>query len=367
MTENSSELKDGMASRPPLPRYGPPYTAETVRSLARCTGAITALNARISISPVTKPWHIRAAWSGYTTALQLQGVEVDEIDVYSWGCGLRVPGRPLIGTTIDPFDAFAAWQQVLIEQHGAAWRDPLPTAIGEPSEAREHPLLVRALDLVRQYARIDGSSTPWLSAPIILCWLGVSATPLPCLTAGVIAFRLKRTPADTDWATAFNALSRAAEAGIDRLDRLEQFHRRGLQTLLDEYRAGALPRLLALSQLRPLLSPQSVAETLGLSVAGASKVINRAVSAELLVEITHRKTWRQFLAPDLAVEFGFAQPKRGRPRIAPPAIPVSKDLARVLDAFDREMDDIDRMLGRIDRVDRSSDEIAGCSPASAQE
>lgn len=334
-----------MAASPAPPRFGPPYTAEVVRALARCTGAITALNARIPVSPVAKPWRVRAAWSGYATALQLQGVEIDEIDVYSWGCGLRLPGRPLISTHLDPFEGFAGWQQTLTADGDASWRDHLPAAIGEPADAREHPPLVRALDLVRQLARIDGTATPWLRAPIMLCGLGLTATPLPCLAGGVKAFRLKRTPADTDWAVAFNGLTRAAEAGLDRLHDLEQLHRRSLQTLLDEYRPGALPRLLALSFARPLLSPQSAADALRLSVAGASKLLDRAAAAELLVEITRRKTWRQFLTPDLAVLFGFAQPKRGRPRLTAPALPVSKDMADVLDAFDREMAEIDRQLG----------------------
>lgn len=333
-----------MSTAPPWSRLGPLYTTEVVRTLARCTGAITALNARISVSSVAKPWRVRAAWSGYTTALQLQGVEVDEIDVYSWGCGLKVPGRPLISTTLYPFEGFAAWQHALATQHGPGWRDPLPTAIGERGDAREHAPLVRALDLVRQYARVDGTSKPWLWAPFMLCGLGLTSTPLPCLTGGAKAFRLKRTPSDTDWAGTFNGLSRAAEEGIDRLTELERLHRRGLQAVLDASRPGVLPRLLALSALRPLLSPQSVADALGLSVAGASKVIGRAAAAGLLVEITTRKSWRQFLTPDLAVAFGFATPRRGRPRIDVPALPVSATLATALETFDHEMAEIDRIL-----------------------
>lgn len=333
-----------MAAPPALLRFGPTYTAEIVRSLARCTGAITALNARISVSPVAKPWRIRAAWSGYTTALQLQAVEVDEIDVFSWGYGLKIPGRPLISTHLDAFESFAVWQQTLAAHDNATWRDHLPTAIGEPSEAHAHPPLVRALDLVRQLARVDATSAPWLRTPIMLCGMGLTATPLPCLAGGVKAFRLKRTPADTDWAATFNGLSRAAETGLERLHELEQLHRRGLQALLGEYRPGALPRLLALSFARPLLSPQSVANALDMSVAGASKLLERAASANLLVEISNRATWRQFLSPDLAEQFGFIAPMRGRPIILPAALPTSKDIASVLETFDAEMASIDRLL-----------------------
>jgi len=334
-----------MAAPPALPWRAPPYTANVVRALARSTGAITALNARISASPVASSWHVRAAWSGFAVALQLQGIEIDEIDVFSWGCGLRLPDRRPIGTHLNPFDAFDGWRHALVTWDLAGWRDALPTSIGEFAESREHPPLIRALDLVRQYARIDRTMTPWLHMPVMLCGLGLTNVPLPCLAGGVKAFRMKHTPADTDWAAAFNALSRAADSGLERLDALEQLHRQGLVALLNAYRAGALPRLLALSLARPLLSPQSVADALDLSVAGASKLLDRAAEAELLVEITRRKTWRQFLTPDLAALFGFARPKRGRPRTTPPALPVSKDLAGVLEAFDREMAEIDRQLG----------------------
>ena len=82
-----------------------------------------------------------------------------------------------------------------------------------------------------------------------------------------------------------------------------------------------------------------------MSIAGASKLLARAEAAGLLVEITQRRSWRQFLTPDLAIEFGYARPKRGRPEKAPPALPVNRDLAAVFDAFDSEMARIDRLLG----------------------
>lgn len=82
-----------------------------------------------------------------------------------------------------------------------------------------------------------------------------------------------------------------------------------------------------------------------MSIAGASKLLDRAAAAGLLIEITQRRSWRQFLAPDLAVEFGYARPKRGRPAKEPPPLPAaSRDLAEVFDAFDQEMERIDRLL-----------------------
>jgi hypothetical protein len=88
--------------------FGPHYDPKMVSAIATCTAAISRLDARISISSVAGSWIRRATWSGYTAALKLQSVEIDEIDVFSWGCGLHVPGRLARATHIDQFDAFDA-------------------------------------------------------------------------------------------------------------------------------------------------------------------------------------------------------------------------------------------------------------------
>lgn len=327
-------------------RYGPDYTPNMVSAIASCSAAIARLDARISASSVRSAWVMRATWSGYARALQLQGVEIDEIDVFSWGCGLRIPGRPIRATNVDQFDRFEDWRLELRAEDPLAWRDALPTAIGEHPEAIEHPPLIRALDRIRQHARLEGTITPWLGLPFALRDLRLSATPLPCLAGGAKAFRLKRRPSDADWVATIRSVESAADTGLERLHELERLYRDAQRSIISEYRSGALPALAALSCHRPLLSPQSVADTLGLSVAGASKLLERAVSTGLLVEITARRTWRIFLTTDLAILFGYATPKRGRPKKEPPPLPADRDIAAVFDAFDDEMAAIDRLLSK---------------------
>lgn len=327
-------------------RYGPEYTPQTVTAIAGCTAAIARLDARICVSSVATAWTRRAAWSGYARALQLQAAEIDEIDVFSWGCGLQAPGRPLRSTTINLFDRFADWREALNAKDTLAWRDALPTAIGEPEGATGHPPLVRALDRVRQHASVDGSAWPWLGLPFALRDLGLSGTPLPCLAGGVKAFRLKRALDDADWLAAIKALTAAADTGLERLAALERLYEEARRAILVEYRPGALPRLMALSHHQPLLSPQSVATTLGLTLAGASKLLERAAATGLLVEITQRRSWRLFLTRDTAVVFGFAAARRGRPRKPPPPLPATRDLAETFAAFDDEMSRIDKLLDR---------------------
>src|SRR3546814_938081 len=74
------------------------------------------------------------------------------------------------------------------------------------------------------------------------------------------------------------ALERSAREGLERLHDLEKFHRNAQRAIVEAFRPGALPRLLALTHHRPLLSPQGVADALALSVAGASKLLERAAA-----------------------------------------------------------------------------------------
>ncbi|CCW17282.1 hypothetical protein EBBID32_16210 [Sphingobium indicum BiD32] len=325
-------------------RYGPEYTPIMASAITSCTAAISRLDARICVSSISSAWTTRAAWSGYARALQLQGVEIDEIDVFSWGCGLQIPGRPIRATNTDSFEQFENWRATLRSNDPFVWRDALPTAISDAAVATEHPSLVRALDRVRQHARLDATITPWTGLPFELRDQRLTAAPLPCLTGGAKALRLKHQPAGSDWLTAVRALERAAVDGLARLDHLERLYRDAQRAIAGEYRVGALPSLAALSCHRPLLSPQSVANTLGMSVAGASKLLARAVSTGLLIETTTRQTWRIFLAADLAIDFGYAKPKRGRPVSAAPPPPASRELSAVFDAFDEEMAAIDSLL-----------------------
>ena len=335
-----------MAALPSARRYGPEYAPPMVAAIAAATAAIARLDARICVSPVAKAWAARAAWTGYAKGLQLQSAEIDEIDVFSWGCGLPLPHRPAIPSHLDLFGRFDEWHAALRHDDRHRWRDGLPTAIGDPAEAADHPPLIRALDTLRQLARIDHSVMAWLSLPFALRDRGLSAAPLPCLAGGAKALRMKPRPNEADWLAVLRSLSHAAEIGLERLHSLERTYRDAQRAIAAEYRPGALPALLGLSQHRPLLSPQSVAGLLGMSIAGASKLLDRAAAAGLLVAITQRRSWRQFLAPDLAVEFGYARPKRGRPAKEPPPLPAaSRDLAEVFDSFDQEMERIDRLLG----------------------
>ncbi|MFQ3897968.1 hypothetical protein ACHT3C_19850, partial [Sphingobium sp. R-7] len=58
-------------------------------ALADASGAIGRLDARISATALAPAWRLRASWNGYAKALSLQHLEIEEIDIISWRCGVN--------------------------------------------------------------------------------------------------------------------------------------------------------------------------------------------------------------------------------------------------------------------------------------
>jgi hypothetical protein len=319
-----------------------PHLTSAVASAACRVGR---LDASVSRSSVTPAWRLRSAWAGYARALQLQGVEIDEIDVLSWGCGLPLTARPKRSTTIDEFEAFALWWSDLHRPVTSNWRDQIPFTPAQASDEASWPGLLRAVEIMRQGARQDRTVAAWLRLPELLKAFGATETPLPCLVDGAKSFRLRATPTDDDWRAVLRGIEKAAENGLQRLQTMETYHRRSMAAVMAERRPGALPRLLTLSTFHPLLSPQSVAGLLHLSLPGAGKLLSRAADLGLLSEVSGRRAWRRYLVPDLAIAFGFLSAPKGRPQKVPVNNPFDRDLASTLATFDEEMRLLDRKLG----------------------
>jgi hypothetical protein len=317
----------------------------TLIGIEDAVAAIGELGGRVSATPVRLAWQRRAAWSGYARAMQLQGAEIDEIDLFSWGCGLALPGRARRVTVVDEFGAFARWWHELRTGDSAAWKDTLPFT---PQIARDLPRVLQAFDLQCQYARRLDTIAAWLALPIFVHRLGLSPTPLPCLVAGAKACRLRGPVSPETVRSMLRSLTSSARRGLDSLDRMEATHRASVRAIRAEYRPGKLPDLLALSLSLAMLSPARVAAELDLSVAGAGKLLDRGASLGLLVEVSGRRSWKTYLAPDLAMALGLRKALVGRPRKAEHRSDDDLGLSAALDDFDRRMAEIDaRLSGRL--------------------
>lgn len=331
-------------SAPPLPLTALNWSPDLAAALADASAAIARLDARICASSLAPAWTLRASWIGYAAALRLQAFEIDEIDIISHECGLTLPWRAPLETASNPFAALAPWQAMLVEKVGRHWREDLPFTFELPDGWDNAPALARALALVDTWACSDRSMSPWLGLPTVLRRMGITFAPLPCLVVGDAGQRLVSDLRPALLKRLLKQFTRSADHGLVVLDRLEKYVQRGAAALSLERRPGKLADLVRLSLAHPLLAGRNVAAQLGLTISGAGKLLERASSLGMLVEISGRTTWRAYVSADLAVTLGLVAPLRGRPRLA---ATDAKPVREILASFDDEMYAISAKLTKL--------------------
>jgi len=328
--------------------------ADTGHAIEQAALAIGRLDARVSASSVAEAWALRAGWTGYSRALQLHGVEIDEIDVFSWGTGVLIPNRPARSTVVDNYAAFPIWRERMALR-GRHWAEDLPFTLRRDEAALTPSYLVRAFDLLAQWLEAEPALEAWLALPILLHRTEMTQRPLPCLVAGDARLRFGTRDPAALMRRLLGELCDRAEAGLRSLVAMERARARALVILRDQRRPGALRELLAMLQIAPLQTPEAVSRNLGLTLSGAGKLLQRAALLGLVKEVSDRRSWRLYMTPDLAVALGFDSPPRGRPP-RPPAAPAMAPAA-LLSAFDSEMAEWERRFGPIAIDGVANDEV----------
>lgn len=278
-------------------------------------------------------------------ALRLQRYEIDEIDVFSQTTGVAITGRPPVATAGRPFDAFSNWRSSLERATTSHWREDLPFIFDPPNAWGEAPPLIRALTVLDIWSRKDSSLAVWLGFPHLLSRMKLTASPLPCLVVGDLALRTLHGPRERQLKRLLKALSRSAADGLERLGRLEAWRLSLAAALAEERRPGLMPDLGKLALSRPFVTARLIADTFDITLSGAGKLLTRAASHRLLVEVSGRASWRLYVTPDVGIALGLLSPPRGRPPSPPRR---TESLKAVLAEFDRQMDDIDTLLERAD-------------------
>lgn len=330
--------------RPPQPLTSIVWTPDLASALADAGSAIGRLDARICATSFGPAWQLRASWMGYATALQLQKFEIEEIDIICRECDLQLAGRPRLETAGDPFFDFESWRARLAEKDGRHWREDLPFSFDPPAGWDDAPPLVRALTLLDTWARHDLTIAPWLALPLVLRRMGITARALPCLVTGDAGQRFALDTRPALLKRLLKQLSRSAEDGLARLERLEDGVRRSAATISAEHRPGKLADLGRIALTRPCLAARSLAPQLDLTISGAGKLLARATRLGLLVETSGRGTWRSYVTPDIAVSLGLIAPRRGRPRLVPAPSPA---LDSILAAFDADMAEFEARVAQV--------------------
>lgn len=312
------------------------WSSKLVTALEGAATRIGLLNGRVSNSLVGQTWCRQAAWSGLARGIQLQGYEIDEVDVFSWGSGVPLPGRGVRATMDDPFGAFPKWWDAL-HSVGHHWQEQLPFSPRYAEGHADSPLIVRMLEIVRQFATADRGAVPWLWLPVLLHRSGFTTTPLPCLTAGDKAFRLGTRDPSAVLARLLRTLDAAAAHGLTLLDRIEQDRTRAIAAASTQRRPSPLLRLSAYLLHSPVVSPERLAQNLDMTLSGAGKLLDRAAKLGLVREVSGRRSWRIYASPAVAIALGLVAAPRGRP--SQPAKP--QGLPRAVDdivaTFDEEM------------------------------
>ncbi len=249
--------------------------------------------------------------------------------------------RLTISTLDDPFEGFARWRDQFDGNARRHWREDLGARV-LPDPTYAGPVLLRALEALRQISIVDYSVDAWLAIPLLLQRMGVTTVLLSCLVAGEKRLRFDQPADEAVLRRLLKALAEAAATGLDRVDAIERDRLRAARAILAIARPGALARLAARLQARPVASPQAISAEFGISISGAGKLLVRAAEAGLVREVRGKQAWKLYLTPDLAVAFGFVAPPRGRPRADPPPLLHDRPLAAMLQAFDADMAAFDR-------------------------
>ena len=331
-------------SPPPLPFVAIAWDAALADALANASAALARLDARVGASSLAPGWKLRASWMGYASALSFQLSPLEEMDIIAQRCGLRLAGRPLPRTDDEPFAAYDPWLAILNEPHGRHWAENLPFTFDPPDGWRTAPDLIRALTLFDQYARADRTAAAWLAFPVILRRMGLTRCALPCIVPGDAAQRRAHEPRPVLLKRLLRHVLRTAQDGLERLERLEVATRRAADAIATEHRPGKLLDLGRITLTRPCLAARSLAPMLGITISGAGKLLERASTLGLMVEISGRESWRTYLSPDVATALLLRPADRGRP---PSGSSPGADVSTILGAFDEEMAQIDARLAKL--------------------
>lgn len=254
---------------------------------------------------------------------------------------------------LEDFAALDSWQAAARRPDRRHWREALPFTFDPPEDWDERPALLRALEVAARLSRADRALSAWLELPFLIRRMRLTREMLPGLVVGDKAWRL--APRDHKAITPrfLKHVAEAAEDGMTQLDALEADRRRAAAALDRERRPGALLPLAARLQHMPVTSPLAAASMFGLSISGAGKLLTRAATLGLVTEISDRRSWRIYLTPDLAVRFGYLQPRRGRPPSPPDRDDVTLD--SLLARFDAEVAAFDATVQRHGMATRSEE------------
>ena len=288
---------------------------------AQAQAALERMEERRRLSPVRQPWRIRCLIAERQAMAQMDGGAFDDLDMEISAKGRVSPStfdlsfaRDSIGASIR-LDALTHDAPALL-----VW-------LGRDHERSPHDRLrdevYRAIERWQQDVRALPPSPPLLqSAEVARLWRHYAPLGRDDLTAslligdrwgpgrwdgtagGLTAMGLERSHAPWRVAQGFDlsllwlrAIFAGAQAQLDLEMRLRSYAKRAARHIAQRRRPGKLQAVLLLAMARPRITSRQVADALGLTSAGAIKLLTIATESGLLIEQSGQASYRSYAIP----------------------------------------------------------------------
>ncbi len=165
------------------------------------------------------------------------------------------------------------------------------------------PALLGAVMAFRSWLEAGQAASAAMTAlPSFLAVRGLTGSPVPWLAGGLrrAAGAVGSYPAKAWTSRALQELGEAAAAGIRELEALTGLWRSWHAKVGPRRRNSRLPEVIDLLVAHPVQSPRQVSRVLGVSLRGASKLLDELKELRIVVAPLSRRSWRVLIAADLA-------------------------------------------------------------------
>ena len=188
--------------------------------------------------------------------------------------------------------------------------------------------LVGVADLVWTWLRVGGARAP-VRAALIRLWVNCGLLRLPVPLTGPSSLNADAPQAQSAWVMGFlGALASEADDYRELLRALEHAWIAARAKAKGQRRTSRATLAVDVLAAAPLLSATTLAGALGMSVKGATDLLDRFVAQEIVVEVTHRTGRRLFglkgLAPLRVVVRPPYRPDPNRGRGRPPQVRIDE-------------------------------------------
>lgn len=306
----------------------PDHQNALILAYAEAQGTLDRLEERRKLSPVRGPWRVRTTMAERQALARIDNSPIDDLD-------FAIDGRGAVSTS--PFD-LSHWRQAVgapitldaLVHDGMEllnWLGAMPTSGAYPASLLRSgrnvaDILPTIAAWQRDVAALPPSPPLIHSARIAFLWRHHAPIGQGDLVAslligdrwgpgrwtgsvgGLIALGLES--GSSDWRRAtdarldrlwLEAISAGARIHLDLETRLRAYAWRAEQHIARHRRPGRLKDVLRLAMTRPRISSGTVAKALGLTSAGAIKLLTIAADEGLLIEQSGQASYRSYALP----------------------------------------------------------------------